>query len=91
MSDRIQVLVDANEKVRFQRAAEHAQKSLSAWLRDIAVAHLEELETAPRFRDVPSLTKFFENRAEKGDSVEPDWEEQKALIAQSVATGRSRE
>jgi len=87
---RVQVLIEAEEREAFRRAAEEAGKSLSSWIRESALERLDAGGDGPRFKSAADLNKFFKacDRREKGR--EPDWNEHLQVINESRASGRSR-
>jgi len=86
MGGRIQVIVEEHEKQRFRAAAQRASMSLSSWLKRCAFLALEESETAAPC-DIGGLRQFFDQCDAQEEGSEPDWSEQKHIIATSSSSG----
>ena len=86
---RVQVLIEAEEREAFRRAAEEAGKSLSSWMRESALAKLDASGDAPRFKSAADLKKFFKACDLREKGREPDWDEHLRVINQSRGSGRS--
>lgn len=88
MATRIQVVIDEVEREEFRRAAAREGLSLSDWLRRAARERLASRAQAG-IRSVEDLRAFFAEcrRRERGD--EPDWEQHRAVIEDSKASGRT--
>ncbi|MDY6837898.1 MAG: hypothetical protein SWH78_07985 [Thermodesulfobacteriota bacterium] len=89
MSVRIQVVLNEQEAARFKSQAQKESKSMSAWLRDAGRKMLETNKPYQSLTEATSLKDFFKkcNKRERGK--EPDWEEHKKLIVESMQ-GHSR-
>ena len=87
MSVRVQVILDEKEASRFRSQAVKESKSLSAWLRDAGKKMIEINGQKQRLTDPDSLKQFFRKCDEKGNDVEPDWEDHKKLILASYQSG----
>jgi hypothetical protein len=87
MSTRIQVVMDEVEREAFRRAADREGLSLSDWLRR---AGRERLRAAgePGLGSVEALRAFFEDCRRREGGREPDWQEHRAVIEESKASGR---
>jgi hypothetical protein len=87
MNRRIQVVIDADEKLRFHRAARQDGLSVSAWMKECARRRLEEKTVAWLPDTAAKLREFFEgcDRMEGGE--EPDWSEHERVIAKSKSGG----
>jgi len=88
MSDRIHLVVKEAEKERYRRQAEREGLSLSEWLRDAARRRLAEADERPALDTLEHLRDFFEacDRRERG--TEPDWNEHRRLIEESLGQDR---
>lgn len=90
MSERVQVILRPEEKLRLQRRAERDGSSLSAWIRQVALERLEKDAENPRFGSPEDLRAFFARCAElEPGGEEPDWEVQRNVIDQSRGSGES--
>lgn len=86
-SDRVHVVMAAEERAAYRAAAEAAGVSLSEWLRDAARARLEQTESLA-LRTVEDLDQFFLGAdARAGDEPEPDWADHLAVIGESRRRG----
>jgi hypothetical protein len=88
MSVRVQVVMDEVERERLRRAAEQEGLSLSDWLRRAARDRLRSMET-PKLSTPEDLGAFFEECDRREQGAEPDWEEHRAVIEESKASGRT--
>lgn len=84
MTDRIQLLVEEAEKERFRRRAEREGKSLSEWLREAAREKLAVAEERARLDSRDELRAFFEACDRREEGREPDWEEHRRVIGESI-------
>ena len=89
MAERVQVILQRDEKLRLQRQAEREGTSLSAWLRQVALERLAQSAVSTRFAKASELREFFKSCAALEAGQEPDWELQRALIDQSRRSGTS--
>ena len=81
---RIHVILDEEDKARYATAARRAGQSLGGWLREAAEQRLEREGTRRRITSAEELRSFFDScDADQTLGGEPDWEEQRRLIAQS--------
>ncbi len=87
MSTRIHLVIDEADKARYRRQAEREGKSLGAWLRAAAEERLRRAEDRPDLRDAAALERFFEACDARETGREPDWGEQKRIIATSRTAG----
>ncbi len=86
-SERVHIVMAAEERAAYRAAAERAGVSLSEWLRGAARARLEDDE-ARSLRTADDLDRFFADAdAREGDEPEPDWEQHLAVIAESRGRG----
>lgn len=84
---RIHFVVSEAEKAGYQSQARLEGKSLGAWMREAADEKLAAARPARRF-SAADLRKFFEEcDARSPGRREPDWPEQKRLIAESKIRG----
>jgi hypothetical protein len=88
-AERIQVLLQAEEKLRLQRQAEREGLSLSAWMRRVALERLAAATGQDRLSSPAQLREFFEGCRAREQGAEPDWELQRALIEDSRRAGSS--
>lgn len=86
MSDRLQVVVSPEERESFRRQAKREGLSVSAWLRRLGRAQVEEHDR-PGLRTAEDLRAFFHSIRERRTGREPDWEEHKAAIEKSRVEG----
>lgn len=87
MATRIHLVIDEADKARYRMQAEREGKSLGAWLRAAAEERLRQASAAPDLRRATALTRFFEACDAREGAAEPDWDEQKRLIAASRIEG----
>lgn len=80
--ERVQVLLEPEEKLKFQRAARHIHMSLSTWLRHAGLRALEEAENQPP-SSPEELHRFFEECDAREEGREPDWEEHLQVVRTS--------
>ncbi len=84
---RIHFIVPEAEKAGYQSQAQLEGKSLGAWMREAAEEKLAAARPAKRF-SAADLQRFLEEcDARSGGKREPDWPEQKRLIAESKIRG----
>ena len=85
---RVQLIIPDEDKMRFVQQARREGMTFSAWLRAAAHDRLREKEDSDRFNSVEDLNRFFaEIDARQGPGVEPDWEEHKRTIEESLMRG----
>lgn len=84
---RIHILIDQAEQERFRRQAEREGKSLAAWLRDAARERLAAADRRPRMDSLGELRAFFAACAARETGVEPNWEEHRRVIEDSIRSG----
>jgi hypothetical protein len=85
--ERIQVLLDRDERELFRRLARQRGLSLSAWLRDAALKQSAAESEVPRVRSVEDLRAFFAECDAREVGREPDWEEHLAALDSSRRDG----
>ena len=85
--ERIQVLLDPEEKERFRRLAQEKGMSLSAWLREAALRRSAEETQATRLRTLDALHAFFAECDVREAGREPDWEEHLEVMDASKRDG----
>lgn len=89
-SERVHIVLGAEERAAYRAAADRAGMSLSAWLRDAARARLDEQRSAA-LTTVDELDAFFAScDRREGDAAEPDWVEHRAAIEESRTRGLPR-
>ncbi len=88
MSSRVQILMDEVEREAFRRAAAHEGLSLSDWLRRAARDRLDAAQP-PTLASVEDLRAFFGSCDEREQGSEPDWQQHRAVIEESKASGRT--
>jgi hypothetical protein len=87
MTERVQVLLKPEEKIRLQRQAQREGTSLSAWLRQVALERLAQGTVTGRFARISELREHFKRCSAREQGQEPDWETQRDVIDQSRRTG----
>jgi hypothetical protein len=87
MVERIHIVVDRAEKERYRRLAAHEGKSLSEWLRAAAQEKLAAAQSATLLGTKEELLAFFEAIDRRETGREPNWEDHRGVIAQSIAKG----
>jgi hypothetical protein len=85
--ERIQVLVDPEEKERFQRMAQERGVSLSTWLREAGSRRADEESRTARIRSVTALRAFFAACDAREEGREPEWGEHLAVLDASKQDG----
>jgi hypothetical protein len=88
MSSRVQIVMDEVEREAFRRAAAHQGLSLSDWLRRAARDRLDAAQP-PTLASVEDLRAFFGSCDEREQGSEPDWQQHRAVIEESKASGRT--
>jgi len=86
---RIHVPLDEAEKERFRQQAEREGKSLAAWLRDAARDKLAMAQRKPAIDTVDDLRTFFDACTARETRKEPEWEEHRRAIEDSIRSGAS--
>lgn len=86
-AERVQVLLQPDEKLRMQQLAEREGVSLSSWMRQVALDRLAEVTLKKRFTTSADLHEFFEHCRELEPGREPDWDIQREIIEQSKRAG----
>ena len=91
MAERIQVILSREEKARFHQRAHQRGLSLSAWVREAALAQADAQEERHALVDASALQAFFE-RCDKYETegAEPEWEEHARVIERSRRTGATQ-
>ena len=89
MSQRVQVVLDEEEREAFRRMAEREGLSLSAWLREAGRQRLASCERQRVLRTSEELRQFFARCRESEGGIEPDWEQHKAVIERSRRCGEA--
>ncbi len=85
---RVQLIIPDEDRDRFVRQARREGVTFSAWLRAAARERLERRQSAERFKSPEDLKRFFDEcDARRGPGVEPDWEEHKRTIEESILDG----
>lgn len=86
-SERVHIVMAAEERAAYRAAAEREGISLSEWLRAAAQARLEEVESLS-LDTVGELDAFFADCDQReGDEPEPDWADHLAVMADSRRQG----
>lgn len=88
MTTRVQVLLEPAEKARLERGAKHLGRSLSAFMREAALARLAELEAQKPFNK-RDLRAFFRRCDKLEPGREPDWQEHLQVIEAAIRQGSS--
>lgn len=90
MSKRVQVVVSEEERERFRREAERRGQSLSSWMREAALERAAE-QPVDRFATAEDVRAFFAAcDAEREEGREPDWEQHRMVIEDSIRDGAPR-
>lgn len=84
---RIHIVIDQAERERFRRQAAREGKSLAAWLREAGRDKLAAAERQVRLDTVDELRAFFAACDAREPGREPDWEEHRRVIEQSIRSG----
>lgn len=86
MKDRVHLVVREDEKERYRKSAERSGISLSEWLREAAREKLASEADEKRIETVEDLEAFFAeiDADPDGEGPEPDWEDQKRRIEESM-------
>ncbi len=77
---RVEVLLDEDEKQKFQCHANREGLSLSAWLREAGKALLENKASRPQVANPADLRAFFTACDAQEEGREPDWGEHLASL-----------
>ena len=85
-TERVQVLLEPSEREKFARAADRSHESLSSWLRDAGRDRLAR-EQRDGMMSVSELREFFDTCNASDDKPEPDWQDHKRIIEQSIGDG----
>ena len=82
---RIQVILSDNEAAQLKSRARRDGQSLSAWMRQAALARLRDAEAASFPRTPADMEALFAacDRLDRDGETEPDWEEHRATIEAS--------
>ena len=84
---RVQLIIPDEDRDRFVQQARREGLTFSAWLRAAARDRLEERQRANRFKSSEDLKRFFEKCSEReGPGREPDWEEHKRTLHESIVS-----
>ena len=84
---RVQLIIPDEDRDRFVQQARKEGLTFSAWLRAAASDRLEDQQRAKRFKSSEDLKRFFEKCSEReGPGREPDWEEHKRMIHESIVS-----
>ncbi len=89
-SNRVQVLLDDQDRRSFAHMAEREGLSLSAWLREAGRERLAFQSEKRQFDSVEDLDRFFEACSQRETGAEPDWEDHRRVIDESIRRGRPR-
>ena len=85
---RVQLIIPDEDRDRFVQQARREGVTFSEWLRAAARERLEERQYAERFKSPEDLKRFFEECSEReGPGVEPDWEDVKREMEESIVRG----
>lgn len=87
MSERIHIVVDAAEKERYRREAARAGKTLSEWLREAASEKVAAARAGSALDTTEALKSFFEACDARESGREPDWDEHRRVIEESIGGG----
>ena len=85
---RVQLIIPNEDRDKFVDQARREGMTFSAWLRAAARDRLEARQHANRFESPEDLKRFFDEcDARRGPGLEPDWEEHKRAIQESILDG----
>lgn len=84
---RIDVLVDGDDKLRWEAQAAREGLSLGAWLREAAEARYRAAQAAGPFTEPDQLGESFARCAAAEQLPEPDWQEHRAVLEASLRSG----
>jgi len=82
------MVMDEVEREAFRRAAAREGLSLSDWLRRAARDRLKAAQP-PTLSSVEDLRAFFDACDEREHGSEPDWQQHRAVIEESKASGHT--
>lgn len=83
-SNRVHIVMSAEERATYRAAADRDGVSLSEWIRTAARARLAGTDS---LRTVEDLDAFFDRCDDReGDEPEPDWSTHRAVIERSRTT-----
>jgi hypothetical protein len=85
--ERIQVLLDSEERDLFRRLARQQGLSLSGWLREAALTRAAEEQRVTPLSTIEELRKFWAASDARQAGREPDWEEHLAVLDASRRDG----
>jgi len=85
---RVQVILEDEEKARFQEQAVREGESLSSWLRKAGLHRLESAAGA-NIGTRKQLEEFFRLCDEREQGTEPDWHEHLEVMDASRRSGRT--
>ncbi|HUF76291.1 MAG TPA: hypothetical protein VMM35_08430 [Longimicrobiales bacterium] len=88
MSERIHIAVEAADKERYRQTAEREGKTLSVWLREAAEEKWSAGQERRMLASREDLERFFARSREREQGREPDWTSHRAVIEESLASGR---
>ena len=89
-SNRVQVLLDDRDRRSFAHMAEREGLSLSAWLRQAGRERLKDQAEKRRFASLADLDGFFEECSRRESGIEPDWQDHRRVIEDSIRRGHSQ-
>ncbi|MXX74558.1 MAG: hypothetical protein F4210_00455 [Holophagales bacterium] len=84
---RIHFIVPETDKIRYLGQARREGRSLGAWMREAAEEKLAAARPARRFSAADLRAFYRKCDAAEAGRKEPDWPEQKRLIAESKVRG----
>jgi hypothetical protein len=87
--NRVQVILDEEERELFREAAAREGIPLSAWLREAGRERLGAQERLRQVNTVKELRAFFAACDKREKGVEPDWEEHRSVIEHSIRSGQA--
>lgn len=88
LSNRVQVLLDDEDRRQFAGLAQREGLSLSAWLRRAGQERHALMDERLRFESRADLDSFFDACGRREEGVEPDWEDHRKVIEGSVRGGQ---
>lgn len=87
MDHRIHFLVAGEDKARYESQAAHEGLSLGAWLREAAEERYRASRAREPFRTPEQLDVFFGACDDRETDTEPDWVDQRGVLASSRSDG----
>lgn len=84
---RVQVILGEEEAAKFKFQAQKESKALSAWLREAGKKMLKMNQQRESLIHPATLKTFFDKCKQREQGKEPDWEDHRRLILDSMQAG----